>query len=535
MKKISLAILCLFQAFTSLISAQVNIIPAPAEMKLNKGFFEPGEVMPVYIDKSFLKGELLLQNLNYFAQIQPVISPKKVKKGIVIAKPKMALKAESYLLLISKKGIRIEASDDAGVFYAFQTLRQLRADNQSFSHDGKEFQKRVLGQIPCLTIKDSPAFKWRGMHLDVSRHFYGVEKVKKYLDLMALHKMNVFHWHLTDDQGWRIEIKKYPALTSVGSKRNGSMVGKYSDQVIDSIPYGGFYTQNEIKEIVKYAQNLFITVVPEIEMPGHCQASMAAYPEYSCMGGTFEVGKKWGGYDDPYCAGKDSTFVFLQDILSEIFTLFPSEYIHIGGDECPKARWKECPRCQLRMKNEGLKDEFELQSYFIRRIEKFLNQNNKKLMGWDEILEGGLAPNAAVMSWRGTEGGIAAAQTGHYVVMSPGKPLYFDHYQSKDSTEPIAIGGYNPLEKVFIFNPLSGLDTAASKYVLGAQANVWTEYIYTWEHVEYMVFPRQCALADALWKGGTRGDYNAFLAAWQVHRLRLNALNVNYAKHDVKD
>ena len=345
-----------------------------------------------------------------------------------------------------------------------------------------------------------------------------------------MYKMNTFHWHLTDDQGWRIEIKKYPKLTEIGAYRNGSMVGHYSDQKFDDKRYGGFYTQDDIKEIVAYANQRHITVVPEIEMPGHAVAALAAYPEYSCTGGPFEVGKIWGVLDDVFCP-KDETFTFLENILSEVIDLFPSKYIHIGGDECPKVRWKACPKCQQRMKTENLKDEHELQSYFIQRIEKFVNAKGRKIIGWDEILEGGLAPNAAVMSWRGTEGGIAAAKEKHYVVMSPGSHCYFDHYQGEPKNEPIAFGGYTPVEKVYSFNPTpKELSADEAQYILGAQANLWTEYIETPSHVEYMIFPRMLALSEVVWGTSNPEKLADFQNRMIQHFDIFDKKGINYSK-----
>lgn len=385
-----------------------------------------------------------------------------------------------------------------------------------------------------MTIEDSPRYQWRGMHLDVCRHFFTKAEVEKYIDYLALYKFNVFHWHLCDDQGWRIEIKKYPKLTEVGSIRKQTMIGKPSkDQKFDGKPYGGFYTQEDIKEIVAYATARHITVVPEIEMPGHALAALAAYPQYSCNGKLLEVGTTWGVFDDVYCAGNDSTFAFLQDVLSEVCELFPGKYIHIGGDECPKERWKTCPKCQKRIKDEKLKDERELQSYFIQRMEKFVNSKGKQIIGWDEILEGGLAPNASVMSWRGTQGGIDAAKQHHYVVMTPGKPCYFDHYQSRDKLkEPIAIGGFNPLDSVYKYEPMpKQLDPQEQQYILGAQGNVWTEYITTFKQVEYMAVPRMCALSEVLWTDPKNKNYKDFVARLKLHSVMLDKMGVNYAKH----
>jgi hexosaminidase len=427
---------------------------------------------------------------------------------------------EAYQLNILGDRIAIYASTNQGLFYGIQTLLQLIP----FTTNATEIK------LDNLMMDDIPKFQWRGMHLDVSRHFFSKEFIKKYIDYLAMYKMNTFHWHLTDDQGWRIEIKKYPKLTEVGASRNGSMIGHYTDQTFDDIRYGGFYTQEEIKEIVAYAKERHITVVPEIEMPGHALAALASYPEFSCTGGPFEVGKSWGVLEDVFCP-KDETFTFLENILTEVMALFPSEYIHIGGDECPKVRWKSCPHCQKRIKDENLKDEHELQSYFIQRIEKFVNSKGRKIIGWDEILEGGLAPNAAVMSWRGTEGGIAAAKEKHFVVMSPGSHCYFDHYQGEPKNEPIAFGGYTNVEKVYSFNPIpKELSEEESKYILGAQANVWTEYINTPEHVEYMVFPRIAALAEVLWGTSNPNEYKVFETRLIQHFERYEKKGINYSK-----
>lgn len=426
---------------------------------------------------------------------------------------------DTYDLIINKNNISITAPEKQGVFFGIQSLLQLIPIKAS-----DEFK------IQGAMIFDQPKYAWRGMHLDCARHFFSVEFVKKYIDYLAMYKFNTFHWHLTDDQGWRIEIKQYPKLTEVGAWRNGSMIGHYNEQKYDDKRYGGFYTQDQIKEVVAYAKQRHITVVPEIEMPGHAVAALAAYPQYSCTGGPFEVEKKWGVLDDVFCP-KDETFTFLQNILAEVITLFPSEYIHIGGDECPKTRWKNCPHCQNLMKEKGLKDEHELQSYFIQRIEKFVNAKGRKIIGWDEILEGGLAPNAAVMSWRGTEGGIAAAQQQHFVVMSPGSHCYFDHYQGDPKNEPLAIGGYTPVEKVYAFNPIPNeLSKEESKYILGAQANVWTEYIDTPEQVEYMIFPRMLALSEVLWGTSNPEKYTDFEKRMIQQFSVLDKKGINYSK-----
>ncbi len=426
---------------------------------------------------------------------------------------------ENYKLEVTAKSITVKAEYNQGIFYGIQTLLQLIP-----------FEHKSDIKVPCLQIVDSPKFKWRGMHLDVGRHFFPTAFIKKYIDYLALYKLNTFHWHLTEDQGWRIEIKKYPKLTQVGAWREGSMVGHYNEQKFDTIHYGGFYTQNDIKEVVAYATERHITIVPEIEMPGHSLAALAAYPELSCTGGPFKVGTKWGVFDDVYCP-KEETFTFLENVLTEVMALFPSEYIHIGGDECPKTRWKNCTHCQKIIQEKGLKDEHELQSYFIQRIEKFVNSKGRKIIGWDEILEGGLAPNAAVMSWRGTEGGIAAAKEKHFVVMTPGSHCYFDHYQGEPKNEPIAIGGYTNVEKVYAFNPVpKELTPEEAAFILGAQANVWTEYMNTPEHVEYMIMPRMAALSEVLWGTSDTANYKNFEQRLIQHFSIYDHKGINYSR-----
>ncbi len=424
---------------------------------------------------------------------------------------------EAYQLSIDNTGIHIKASSAEGFFYGTQSLIQLLPANKK------------IALLPYMEIEDQPRFKWRGLHLDVGRHFYSVDFIKKYIDLMALYKLNTFHWHLTEDQGWRIEIKKYPKLTEIGSKRKETIVEKNFDPYVgDGKPYGGFYTQEEVKEVVAYAAARQITVVPEIEMPGHSLGALAAYPELGCGPGPYEVGTKWGVYEDIYCPS-EKTFAFLEDVLTEVMELFPSEYIHIGGDEAPKAVWKKSTLAQQVIKREGLKDEFELQSYFIQRMEKFLISKGRKLIGWDEILEGGLAPQAAVMSWRGEAGGIEAADAGHYVVMSPNGDMYFDHYQADPKFEPLAIGGYTTLESVYGYEPIpSALEESAHKYVLGAQANVWTEYMKTSEHVEYMAYPRVVALSEVLWTQPEHKSWDKFQSKMSNQYSLLDARNVNY-------
>ncbi len=438
---------------------------------------------------------------------------------------------EGYSLSVTPFEVTIKAKTGAGAFYAVQTLRQLMPI---------EAESGVMASlsIPCVEITDSPRYNYRGMHLDVGRHFFGVNDVKKYIDVMALHKMNRFHWHLTEDQGWRIEIKKYPKLQTVAACRKETMVGHYNDnpQQYDGKQYCGFYTQDEAREIVRYAAERFITVIPEIEMPGHALAAIATYPELGCSGQPADVGTKWGIYDNVFCP-KPVTFQFLEDVLTEVMDIFPSTYIHIGGDECPKTAWENSKYCSDLMAEQKLKDAHELQSYFIQRMEKFLNSKGRRIIGWDEILEGGLAPNATVMSWRGTEGGIAAAKQGHDVIMTPTDYCYLDYYQSQDPSEPLAIGGYLPLDKVYSYNPdPSDLTPEQQKHVLGVQANLWTEYIPDLAKLEYMAYPRACAIAEIGWSPQDGRNYDDFVGRMSHHLRRLQALGVNTAVkiYDVK-
>ncbi|MDZ4667273.1 MAG: beta-N-acetylhexosaminidase [bacterium] len=425
----------------------------------------------------------------------------------------------AYHLVVNKNKILIESSSKAGVFYGLQSLIQLLPLNG----------KNKL-QIPILEINDKPRYAWRGMHLDCSRHFFPASFVMKYIELLALYKMNVFHWHLTDDQGWRIEIKQYPKLTEIGAWRKGSMVGHYRDQQFDSIRYGGFYTQEEIKYIVAFAESQHVTIVPEIEMPGHAVAALAAYPEYSCSKRPVEVSMRWGVEENVFCVTEE-TFTFLGNILKEVMNLFPGKYIHIGGDEVLKDEWNKSDVCRAIMKQENLKDAHELQSYFIKRIEKIVNENGRAIIGWDEILEGGLAPNAAVMSWRGIEGGIAAARQKHKVVMTPGSHCYFDHYQGEAKDEPLAIGGFTNLEKVYSYEPTpDSLTEEEGNYILGAQGNVWTEYIDTQEKVEYMAMPRLAALSEVLWLDKNKKDYTDFYARMKLQIPFLKRRNINFSR-----
>jgi len=506
---------------------KLPLVPEPSSVIVLKSSFILCDSVVIIADDDCKEATYFSEYLdkNYELKLPFVKKIKNNQRAIIFSINPFdtAIAAEGYLLNVSSDEIRITASTSAGCFYAIQTLVQLIPT---------EHQPRL--RIQAVAIADAPQYKWRGMHLDCSRHFFSKEEVKKYLDLMAMYKFNIFHWHLTDDQGWRIEIKRYPLLTQISSMRKETVIGTPKDtgNKFDSKPYGGFYTQEDIKEIVAYAAQRHITIVPEIEMPGHSVAALAAYPQYSCTGGPFETLTRWGVSNDVYCAGNDSTFAFLENILSEVCILFPGQYIHIGGDECPKDRWKTCPKCQARIKNEHLGNEEELQSYFVKRIVAFLATKGKTAVGWDEILEGGLAPDAIVMSWRGISGGIAAAQQNHYVVMSPGKPCYFDHYQSKNrELEPLAIGGYNPLEAVYDYNPRpKNLKNWEKAYIMGAQGNVWTEYIPDFSHVEYMALPRMCALAEVLWSDPGDKDYKQFIRRLTLQSKFLDKQNINYDK-----
>ena len=439
------------------------------------------------------------------------------------------LGGEGYVLVVQPDSVTLRAAQPNGLFYGVQTLRQLLSPAAEAAAEANEETSDVAWVFPTVTVTDQPRFSWRGLHLDVGRHMYPVAFIKKFLDLMALHKYNTFHWHLTEDQGWRIEIKQYPKLTSIGAQRASTPIPADRTRS-DGQPYGGYYTQEEIKAVVAYAQERFITVVPEIELPGHAVAALASYPELGCRGEGYAVRTTWGIAKDLFCAGNEAVFTFLENVFSEVLDLFPSPYIHIGGDECPKDRWQECPRCQARIKTEGLADEHELQSYFIRRIEEWLNEQGRRLIGWDEILEGGLAPHATVMSWRGSQGGIEAANAGHDMVMTPTDHCYFDYYQTKDQTnEPPAIGRYLPLEQVYAFNPIPA-EIAPDKthHILGGQGNIWTEYMPTEKQVEYMTYPRASALAEVVWSEPAGQDYVDFLARLEPHLKRLDRLGVNY-------
>lgn len=442
------------------------------------------------------------------------------------------LGSEGYRLSVSSGGVVIRAGDTAGLFYGGQTLLQLlppRALGDALASGSPPDR----WQVPCLEVEDFPRFAWRGLLLDVARHYFPPEFLKRLVDLMALHKLNRLQLHLTDDQGWRLEIKKYPRLTSIGSIRKESPK-KGAPNTGDGQPYGPFfYTQQQMRELVAYAQARHVTIVPEIEIPGHFRGALAAYPEYSCTGGPFEVRTRWGIEPDILCVGNDAAIAFAQDILTEVASVFPGQFIHIGGDEAPTDRWQKCPKCQARLRAEHLKEVRQLQGWLNRRLEEHLNRLGRRLIGWDEILEGGLAPGATVMSWRGTRGGLTAAKAGHDVVMSPTSHCYFDYAQSKNPGEPESIGGFVPLETVYSYEPIpSGLPAGQRQHILGGQGNVWTEFISTPSEVEYFAFPRAAALAEVLWLPAAEKDYGDFLFRLRTHTQRLDQLRVNYRRLD---
>lgn len=510
--------------------SSINIVPQVNLVRESPGSFTVKDNMSWYADSDSMADamSLFFDQLKLSAGIR-FERAKEADKADVLIIQNASLVKSAYTLDITPDKIRIRAGYTDGVFYACQTLMQLFPPGIY----GSSQNVRLPLDLPGVWIEDKPRFPYRGMHLDVCRHFFPKEFIKKYIDYIALHKMNYFHWHLTDDQGWRIEIKKYPLLTKVGSVRKETLIGSYNDlpHKFDGTLYGGFYTQEDIKEIVAYAAKRFVTIIPEIEMPGHSLAALSSYPELSCNGGNYTPATLWGVFDDVFCP-KESTFSFLEDVLNEVTGLFPGPYIHVGGDECPKERWKSCKHCQDLMKKEGLKSEEELQSYFIHRMEKFINSKGRKMIGWDEILEGGLAPNATVMSWRGTAGGIEAAKQNHDVVMTPGSHCYFDHYQSLSLNEPVAIGGYTSVMKVYNYEPVpEELNEEQAKHILGAQGNVWTEYILNPDHVEYMALPRMCAIAEVDWSAkGTKNEAD-FKKRLTTHLLRLKAMKCHFASH----
>ncbi len=526
----------------------VTIVPKPVELKMHSGNFSFNKTTIIVAPEN-AKHEAEMLNV-YLKKLYGFSLPVKNKlqnskqlNAIILEVIKSSDRKNAYNLEVDPNKILISSTGNEGLFYGIQTLLQL------FPIEGSGTANPMF-QIPQLSIKDYPRFQYRGMHLDVGRHFFGVDFIKKYIDYLAYHKFNNFHWHLTEDQGWRIEIKRYPRLTSVGGFRNGTIIGHYPGTGNDSTREGGFYAQSQIKEIVKYAQDRFITIIPEIEMPGHASAAIAAYPELSCFPNEptkispktpwsgsrngKQVQQTWGVFEDVFNPS-EYTFKFLENVLDEVMQLFPSKYIHIGGDECPKTAWKRSAFCQKLIKDKNLKDEHGLQSYFIQRIEKYLNSKGRNIIGWDEILEGGLAPNATVMSWRGEEGGIAAAKQKHDVIMTPETYCYFDHAQNKKE-DSVTIGGYLSLEKVYSYEPESKeLNNDEAKYILGAQGNVWTEYMNNPKKVEYMIFPRMSALSEVLWSPKENKNWNEFSSKLTGIYKRYNLWNANYCKTNLAE
>ena len=509
-------------------SQQIDLIPAPVLLKQEVGHFIISEQCVIICPNpaGLNQAELLKEYLQLQHGVELSVVTHATGEADVVSillEADSRLRPEEYILIVSRQDVSLRAADPQGLARGVQTVRQLLLLEDSL-------------ELPCLEIRDYPRYPYRGMHLDVSRHFFPREFILEYIDLLALYGYNTFHWHLVDDNGWRIEIKRYPRLTEVGAWRADREGVHWLEceprQPEEPTTYGGFYTQEEIREVVDYAAKRQIAIIPEIEMPGHTMAALAAYPEFSCTGGPFDVctGSYWP-ITDIYCAGNDSTFSFLENVLLEVMELFPGAYIHIGGDEADKTEWKRCPRCQDRIKAEDLADVEELQSWFIRRIEKFLLSHNRRLIGWDEILEGGLAPQATVMSWQGVEGGIEAANSGHDVIMTPMSHCYFDFYQGDPEFEPTAIGGYLPLKRVYAFEPTpTELDPAAAAHILGGQGNVWSEYMPDTHQVEYMLLPRLCALAEVLWTPAADRDWDSFQKRIQTHYELFERSGWNYSQ-----
>lgn len=516
------------------VESDIQVIPKPETLKLNEGNFQFNKNTAFFItDENQQKAAQILIDKFKAAQgwdLKTVNS--QPKSNFIQFKTSKDISEEGYKLLVENDVITIEASDFNGFLYGIQTLRQLLP----VAIESKTKIENTDWIIPNIEIADNSRFKWRGLMLDVSRHFFQKEYIKETIDRLAFHKMNTLHLHLVDDQGWRIEIKKYPKLTEVGALRvdqeDKPWNGRYTPELDEKATYGGFYTQEDIKEIVAYAKSRGVTVVPEIEMPAHVTSAIASYPEFSCLEKPVPVpsGGLWP-ITDIYCAGKDSTFKFLEDVLVEVMELFPSKYIHVGGDEATKTNWKVCAHCKKRMKDEGLKSVEELQSYFIKRMEQFISSKGRVLIGWDEILEGGLAPGATVMSWRGVKGGLEASEQGHDVVMTPGSHCYFDHYQGPMDTEPKAWGGYTPVSKVYEFDPIvDSMSEEQAKHVLGGQANLWSEYVTTESHSEYMIYPRIAALSETLWSPKADRDWVDFSTRLENLFKRYEHQDINYAK-----
>ena len=521
-------------------AARYAVIPQPAVLTPAAGSFTLSGGSAVYADRAFAAvARRFVRDVanatGFDLPMAPVAGRASIRLLRVTGRDTTALGAEGYRLDVTPRGVIVRAAHAAGAFYALETFRQLLPP--------EIYRAAPVGQTqwtaPAVHIEDAPRFAWRGAHLDAGRHFMPKEFVRKYIDLLARHKLNRFHWHLTEDQGWRIEIRKYPLLTKVGACRAQTAVGPYiadpAKRIFDGRPHCGFYTQDDVREIVAYAAERFVTVVPEIEMPGHVQAAIAAYPQLGVRRDTTVGVMQVWGTSDFILNASDSTVAFMQDVLSEVLELFPGQFVHIGGDEAGKSQWKASPEIQARIRELGLKDEHELQSWFVRQMDVFLTSRGRRLLGWDEILEGGIAPGATVMSWRGMDGGIAAARANHDVVMAPSSHTYFDHYQSRNQrSEPLAIGGFNPIDNVYAFEPVpASLTAEESRHILGAQAQLWTEYIQTPKDLEYMAFPRISTLAEVVWTPRDVRNFGDFMRRLGPHLRRLDAMDVRYRLPDV--
>lgn len=508
----------------------INIIPTPVSLTQNEGNFKLNKNTKIYASTPEAKtvAEFFAAKMNTATGYQIATADKETSDGIsLVIDGSLDVNDEGYTLDVADSGVRIKAKTPQGLFYGMQSFLQLLpAEIESPSA-----VKGIAWTAPAVSIKDEPRFGYRGIMLDPCRHFIPVENIKKQLDVLALFKINRMHWHLTDDQGWRIEIRHYPELTKVGSRRAETVLGRNTN-IYDGIPSGGYYTQRQIRDVVAYAAERFITVIPEIEMPGHASAALAAYPWLGCAGEGYIVRTRWGVFPEVYCAGKDSTFEFMENVLAEVCELFPSEYIHIGGDECPKQSWTSCPACQQRIRNERLEHENELQSYFVHRIEKWLNARGRNLIGWDEILEGGISKTATIMSWRGADGGVAAAKAGNQVIMTPNTHCYLDYFQTQEPErlEPLGIGGYVPVRKVYSFDPYDRLSSAEQSCIQGVQGNIWTEYIASFAHAQHMALPRLAALAEVGWACDRR-DFGDFTRRMTVFRKLYDKCGYRYASY----
>ena len=520
----------------------LSVVPYPNEVTVRNGSFN-AEGADFHCTSDLDEASMNIvrtfaQQLSLVTGTESTVDQAKTAEGFVFAYD-ASLPEEAYTLNVSRKSVKVKASSLRGFNYAVQTIKQMlpAAIFGNTKAEGADWT------LQCVEISDQPRFGYRGMHLDVSRHFFDVDMVKKYIDVMEIHKLNTLHWHLTDDQGWRVEIKKYPKLTEIGSIRKETIIGHLyrGEGVYDGKRYGEgyWYSQEQVKEIIDYAAAKGIEIIPEIDLPGHMLAALAAYPQYGCTGGPYDVWGRWGIADDVLCAGNEETMLFLEDILDEIAALFPSEYVHIGGDECPKVRWEKCPKCQAKIKELGLEDkdgfkaEHYLQSYVMNRMTDFLEKRGKKIIGWDEILEGEVADNAIVMSWRGTAGGIKAAKMGHDAIMTPNSFFYLDYYQSLDTEkEPLAIGGFLPVETCYSYEPYTEEMTEEEKaHILGVQANLWTEYIASPEHLEYMLLPRMTALSEVQWCQPETKNWERFLDSADEFCAIYDVAGYNYGQH----